>query len=75
MLLCNPLIGSNVCIKSFTGNTFDSKPNVEPIKCISASGIRSFISSPIAIAGNKCPPVPPPAIIILVLSKIEISPI
>ena len=63
--LCNPLIGKRVCNRSFTGKTFASRPISDPTKCIFASGIRSFISSPIAIAGNKCPPVPPPAIIIL----------
>ena len=47
-----------------------SNPKLEPIKCISALGNLSLISSPMAIAGNRCPPVPPPAIIILELSKI-----
>ena len=32
MLLCSPLIGNKVWSRSFTGKTFDSNPNLEPIK-------------------------------------------
>ena len=53
--------------------------SLAPTKSISASGKRFFISSAIAMAGNICPPVPPPEIInffiqfsYLVLSSITV---
>ena len=55
MLRWRPLIVSKVCKRSLTGKTFDSKPNLDPTKWISVFGNLSFISSPIAIAGNKWP--------------------
>lgn len=56
-----PLIQIVLNLKPNLGTTLPSILDLVPTNKISASGTIALIFSATATAGNKCPPVPPPA--------------
>jgi hypothetical protein len=56
-----PLASINSSGQPSLGHTRASMPRAVPTNSTSAAASRAFTSSAIATPGNRCPPVPPPA--------------